>query len=153
MRNKNSSNSDKFRGKKNAEETAQKEAVEETAAEENVAKQQEEAVEEVVYTAYTVSQMMSDLNGNALKAESTYNNQYVEITGRLSNIDSSGAYISIMPEDDEWAIIGVTCYIKTDEQKAQVMEMSVGDMITLKGKVTSVGEVMGYALDIDSINE
>ena len=30
--------------------------------------------------------------------------------------------------------------------------MSIGDIVTLKGKCTSVGEVLGYSLDIDSIN-
>jgi len=32
------------------------------------------------------------------------------------------------------------------------MDMSIGDIVTLKGKCTSVGEVLGYSLDIDSIN-
>lgn len=115
-------------------------------------KKEEETKEEITYTAYTVTQMMDDLKANALKAESTYKDQYVEITGRLSNIDSSGKYISLRPEDDEWAIIGVQCYIKSEEQKEKVMEMSVDDVVTLKGKVKSVGEVMGYSLDIDEIN-
>lgn len=115
-------------------------------------KKEEETKEEITYTAYTVTQMMDDLKANALKAESTYKDQYVEITGRLSNIDSSGKYISLTPEDDEWAIIGVQCYIKSEEQKEKVMEMSVDDVVTLKGKVKSVGEVMGYSLDIDEIN-
>lgn len=111
-----------------------------------------EEQEEIVYTAYTVSQMQDDLDANALKAESTYNKQYVEITGRLGTIDSSGAYITLLPTDDEWAIMGIQCYIQNEEQKAQVMEMSTGDTVTLRGKVTGVGEVMGYSLDIDSIN-
>lgn len=107
---------------------------------------------EITYTAYTVTQMMDDLDKNALKAESTYKDQYVEITGRLGTIDSSGKYISLYPEDNEWAFIGVQCYIKNEEQKAKVMEMSTDDIVTLKGKVKSVGEVLGYSLDIDEIN-
>ena len=105
-----------------------------------------------MYTAYTVTQMMDDLNSNSLKAESTYKDQYVEITGRLDVIDSSGKYISLFPENDEFAFIGVQCYIKNDEQKQKVMEMSTGDIVTLKGKVKLVGEVIGYSLDIDEIN-
>ena len=113
-----------------------------------------EAAEEVVieYTAVTVSEMMEVLDSNAMKAEATYRDAYVEITGRLGTIDSDGKYISLMPVDDEWAFIGVTCYMQNDEQKAQVMEMSVGDTVTLKGKIKDVGEVVGYYLDIDSIN-
>lgn len=113
--------------------------------------QNEEQQEEIVYTAYTVSQMMNDLDSNALKAEETYKDQYVEITGRLDVIDSSGKYISLYPEDNEWAFVGVQCNIKNDEQKQKVMEMSKGDIVTLKGKVKSVGEVLGYTLDIDEI--
>ena len=30
--------------------------------------------------------------------------------------------------------------------------MTVGDIVTLRGKCKDVGEIMGYALDIDSIN-
>lgn len=111
----------------------------------------EDSEPEITYTAYTVTQMMDDLDNNALKAESTYKDQYVEITGRLNVIDSSGKYISLYPEDDEWAFVGVQCNIKNEDQKAKVMEMSTGDIVTLKGKVKSVGEVLGYTLDIDEI--
>lgn len=104
----------------------------------------------IVYTPYDVSVLMSDLDNNALKAAETYDDQYVTLTGRLSNIDSSGKYISIVPTDDEWAIIGVQCYIKNEDQKNAVMEMSVGDTIVVSGKITSVGEVLGYSLDIDN---
>lgn len=114
--------------------------------------EQEESEPEIAYTPCTVSEMMNDLNSNALKAESTYENQYVEITGKLTTIDSGGKYISLVSEDEEWAIIGVTCYIKNDEQREKVMEMSTDDIITLKGKITSVGEVLGYSLDIEEIN-
>lgn len=118
--------------------------------EETESKQEEKA--EISYTQFTVAQMMDDLKSNALKAESAYKDQYVEITGRLATIDSSGKYISLLPEDDEWAIIGVQCYIKNDDQKEKVMEMTTGDTITLKGKVISVGEVLGYGLNIDEFN-
>ena len=115
----------------------------------NVEEPEDPVEEPIVYTPYDVSTLMSDLDGNALKAADTYKDQYVSLTGRLGNIDSSGKYISIMPTDDEWAIIGVQCYIKTDEQKAAVMEMTVGDTIVVSGKITSVGEVLGYSMDID----
>lgn len=112
---------------------------------------EEEPKEEISYSPYSVSQMMSDLDNNALNAETTYKDQYVEITGVLGNIDSGGKYISLMPDDNEFAFIGVQCYIKSDDQKSQVSAMSKGDTVTLRGKVTMVGEVMGYTLDIDEI--
>lgn len=112
---------------------------------------EDEPQEEISYAPYSVSQMMNDLDDNAMNAETNYKNQYVEITGILSNIDSSGKYISLFPEDNEYAFIGVQCYIKTDDQKSKVEKMSKGDTVTLRGKVTSVGEVLGYSLDIDEI--
>ena len=102
----------------------------------------------IEYTAYTVTDLSEDLNSNALKASDKYKGQYVELTGRLSVIDSNGKYISIVDSTDEWAITGVQCYIKNDEQKQVVMDMSIGDEIVVKGKITDVGEVLGYFLDM-----
>ena len=111
-----------------------------------------EPQEEISYTKVSVSQMMNDLETNAMNASDTYKDQYLEITGRLSNIDSSGKYISLLPEDEEFAIIGVQCYIQNDEQKTAVSSLSTGQTVTVRGKCTDVGEVLGYSLDIDSIN-
>lgn len=87
---------------------------------------------------------------NALGASDKYKGQYLEITGRLGNIDSSGKYISLY-SDDEYAIIGVQCQIKNDEQRSKVASMTKGDTVTLKGKCTTVGEVLGYSVDIEEI--
>ncbi len=106
--------------------------------------------EKIEYTPVTVSEMVSDLESNAMKAESKYKGQYIEITGELSNIDSSGKYISLSPE--EFSMYNVQCYLKSDEQKEKVMEMTKGDKVTLRGKCKDVGEIMGYSLDIDSID-
>lgn len=113
----------------------------------------EEVQEEAItYTACTVSQLMDALEENALKASEEYKGQYLEITGRLGGIDSSGDYITLLPEDDEFAFIGVQCYIKNEEQKSAVMELSVGDTLTIQGKITDVGEVLGYFMDIEQIS-
>lgn len=104
----------------------------------------------IEYTAYSVNDMMSDLEANPMNASEKYKGQYIEITGKLSVIDSSGKYISLF-SDDNFAITGVQCYIKTDEQKDAVKNMAKGDMVTLRGKCKDVGEVLGYTLDIDSI--
>lgn len=114
---------------------------------------EKETEQEISYTAYEVSELMSDLESNAMKATDKYEKQYVELTGKLNVIDSSGKYISITPVDDEFAILGVQCYIKNDDQKSVIMNMSIGDTVIVKGKITSVGEVMGYSLDIDEISK
>ena len=115
------------------------------------------AQQEITYTAYSVSELMDDLNTNAMNASDKYKNQYVELTGKLnvidSNIDSDGKYISILPTDDEFAIIGVQCYFQSDEQKSAVKSAAIGDTLVVKGKITDVGEVLGYSLNMDEVTK
>ena len=40
---------------------------------------------------------------------------------------------------------------KNDETKAKVAELSKDSQVTLTGKIKDVGEVLGYSLDIDTI--
>lgn len=112
-----------------------------------------ETEEQIEYTKYEVSQLVDDLNNNALAASEKYKNQYVELTGKLSVIDSSGEYISISPSNNDFSFTTVQCYIKTDEQKSIVSTLSKGDEIIVKGKIKSVGEILGYYLDIDEIQK
>lgn len=109
--------------------------------------------EKIEYQDIAVGQLNKDLEANAMKASDTYKGNYYAVTGKLSNIDAQGGYISITDPDDEWDIMGIQCYIKTDEVKDIVKELSTGDIITVRGKITDVGEVLGYQLDIDSIDQ
>ena len=104
----------------------------------------------IEYVDYTVDDLMAQLEENALKASNDHKGENVRITGKLNNIDSSGKYISLVPNTD-FAIIGVQCYIKNDETKAKVAELSKDSLVTLTGKITDVGEVLGYSLNIDNI--
>ncbi len=105
----------------------------------------------IEYTKYNVSTLIEDLKGNALNASDKYKGQYVELKGRLSNIDSSGAYIDIDSESDDFTFYQVQCYIKNDEQKEVVKKMSIDEIVVIRGKIKDVGEVLGYSLDIDEI--
>ena len=104
----------------------------------------------IEYTAVSVNDMMSDLDSNAMGASDKYKGKYLEITGKLTNIDASGEYINLTADGD-FEIIGVQCNIKNDEQKSKVASLTKGDKVTLKGKCTDVGEVLGYSFDIDEI--
>ena len=104
----------------------------------------------IEYTAVSVNDMMSDLDSNAMGASDKYKGKYLEITGKLSNIDAAGKYIDLMADGD-FEMIGVQCYMKIDDQKSKIASMSKGDAVTLKGKCTDVGEVLGYSLDIEEI--
>lgn len=105
----------------------------------------------IEYTKHTIAEMFDELDANALSAEDKYDGQYVEITGKLDVIDSDGKYIGLYPGRSDFELTGVKCYIMTDKQKEKVKTLSIGDRVTVKGKITAVGEIMGYCLDIDSI--
>ena len=96
--------------------------------------------------------MIDDLKANALKAENTYNNKYVEITGRITNFDSDGSYISIESVSaGDFNLDTILCNIGNKEQLDLLLENSTGDIVTIRGKVTSVGEILGYSVKIEEI--
>lgn len=110
--------------------------------------------EPISYAQHDVTELFAALKDNALKAERTYQDQYVELYGFLANIDSDGKYISVGAAEDNWEYMfdTVHCTIKSEAQLDQVIELSTGDSITVRGKITDIGELLGYMLDIDSIN-
>ena len=121
-----------------------------TATSSTTSEQQKEEATPIEYTSVSVNDMMDALNNNAMGASDKYKGKYLEITGKLTNIDASGKYIDLMADGD-FEIIGVQCYIKNDDQKSKISSMSKGDTVTLKGKCTDVGEVLGYSFDITEI--
>lgn len=96
--------------------------------------------------------MIDDLNNNAMKAESKYQDKNIEFSGKIQSFDSDGAYISVEPTDaDEWNFDTAMCYIKTEEQKNFLMEKNIGDIVVIQGKVKSIGELLGYSIDIANV--
>lgn len=108
------------------------------------------ANQEIEYQQVSVAEMMNLLDTNAAKATKEYKGKYLEITGTLEVIDSDLAYISVHSGED-FTFIGVMCYIQNEEQENKVLEMEIGQEITVQGKCTDVGEVLGYSMDIDTI--
>ncbi len=111
---------------------------------------EEETTTEVIPTEMlkvTVDELEEALDNNAAAAKDTYYEKYVEITGELSNIDSDLKYISLQTEGFK----GIQCYIKNPETKEVVKTLKREQKIVVKGKITRVGEVLGYSLDIVEI--
>lgn len=108
---------------------------------------------EIEYITCTIDEMEDLLTENALTAEEKYEGQYVEVTGELRTIDSDGSYIGVYALHNDFDFLGMTCYIKSDEQLEQVKKMSVGDKVTIRGKVTDVGEILGFMMNIVEIVE
>lgn len=93
--------------------------------------------------------LIDALKENELNASNTYKDKYVELTGKLSVIDSSGKYIGLSPINDDYSLRTVMCYI-TQEQKDIVAGLKKDSLVTVIGTITDVGEVMGYSMKVDS---
>lgn len=108
--------------------------------------------EEIQYELVDLQTMFDDLDANAMKAENNYKKKYVEFECKIKSFDSDGTYISVEPVNaSEWNFITAMCYIKNDTQRSFLIEKNVGDRIKVKGKVKSIGEILGYSIDINEV--
>lgn len=97
----------------------------------------------------TAEQMLSDLEQNPMRAQKLYSDKWFEIVGTLGNMDSEGKYFSL--EGPDFSLISVQCQIPRDKKEEftnKLINMSKGARISVKGKVTDMGEVMGYKVAI-----
>ena len=105
----------------------------------------------IEYQIVDIDELESALKDNAAAAKDKYNGKYLEITGRLGTIDSDLKYISLLSTTDKWDIVGVHCVIKKSSTKDVIKTLKSDQTIVVKGKITDVGEVLGYYLDIDEV--
>lgn len=103
------------------------------------------------YAEADIDILLNDVKNNAAKANKDYKGKYVKIiNGDVFNIESNARYISI-EGSDPYTLIHVQCYPKNDQVKDAMINLSKGQRITVYGKITDVGEIMGYSLDLDKI--
>lgn len=105
----------------------------------------------IEYENVDIDTLEDALENNAAAAKDSYKGKYLAITGRLGTIDSDLKYISLLSTTDNWDILGVHCTIKNSKTKDVVKTLTKDQTIVVKGKITDVGEVLGYYLDIDEI--
>ena len=101
-----------------------------------------EVKEEVAYTVIDMNTLMNDLESNPANAKNKYEDQYFEVTGYVDVIDSDGKYFSIR-NDNEYSIIGLQVSVDK-EDKDFINNLQIGQQITVKVKITDIGEVLGY---------
>lgn len=103
------------------------------------------------YITVSVSTLVNELENNAAAAQKKYKNKYVKVTGKLGTIDSDGDYISIDDPADVFSITGVQCFINKNDKKQSnfVLNLRKGQTVTAYGKITDVGELLGYHLEVD----
>lgn len=99
----------------------------------------------------SAQQMLDDLTANALGASNTYKDKVVTVTGYVGTIDSSGAYFSVDPSPDALVLTSVQAKPKTDEARNTLATLTKGSPVTVTGKVTGVGEVLGISIDAQTV--
>lgn len=111
---------------------------------------QETTAQEEAPLVVSAQELIDALDNNALAAATEYEGKLVTVTGILSNIDSSGDYFSLKGTED-FAL--TTILVKIDEEHlSTVSSFTPEQEITVTGRITSVGEVLGYSMDAETIN-
>ena len=134
----------------NASQAAQESTEAQAESEEKTEAQAEPEPEPVTYEDVDINTLFDTLSNNPLNAKNTYEDKTVRFSGVLKNIDSSGKYFSLGNED-EWSFTSIQCFIRNDETLNAIAASSMGDTITVCGTITSVGEILGYSMDVDHI--
>lgn len=110
-------------------------------------------VKEHQYGTVEMHTLMKDLDANPMRAEKKYENKYYEVRSALVvYIDSDGDNIQVVDPADEYAIIGMIVKPTNKEQKKDFEKISTGQLVDVKGKISHVGDVLGYQLELDSIS-
>lgn len=112
--------------------------------------EKEQEAEPIEYSPVTADELVDALDSNAMKAQNDYKDKYLEVSGKLGTMDSNGKYIDIDSNAD-FNFTSIQCYLKTDEHKEVLMNKTKGDPIVVRGYCKDVGEVLGYSIDIDSV--
>ena len=98
----------------------------------------------------TAKEMIEVLEENALKAKNTYNGKTVTVSGFVGSIDASGKYFSLDPSAEAFVLTGVQ--VQTGKKfQDQLASFRQDQPVTVTGKITNVGEVLGYSLEAATI--
>lgn len=100
------------------------------------------------YENMSVNTLIKDLEENAMKAQKNYKDKYLEVTDRVSNIDSDGNYFSL-GSDNEFSLYSIQIFVN-EKNKDEIVNLKKDENITVKVKVKDVGEVIGYSADLKS---
>ena len=103
------------------------------------------------YMQCTVSQMVSDMDGNPMSAKDRYLDKDLQVTGIITKIDSKGKNFYIGTSESSGVSDSVYCSVQTEEQRQKLMKLSKGSNVTVCGNCYSAGKLLGYSLELDDI--
>ena len=109
-----------------------------------------EAEEKRQYQSVSAVGMIRDYDANAMTAKQRYLNKKIKVLrAQIVDIDVSGALLIASPNDDDISFI--QCTPSNNLKGKSVANIEKGDVVTLYGEVTSVGDVVGRRSDIGSV--
>ena len=103
------------------------------------------------YIIINIDEMNAELKANAARASKNYKGVDVKFTGWLDNIDSDGDYVTVRGQDRYAIFNRFHCRLKDKKHKEAVINKDTGSKITIKGRITDVGEIMGYTVRVDDL--
>jgi len=109
-----------------------------------------EAEEKSQYQSVSAVGMIRDYDANAMTAKQRYLNKKIKVLrAQIVDIDVRGAFLIASPNDDDISFI--QCTPSNNLKGKSVANIEKGDVVTLYGEVTSVGDVVGRRGDIGSV--
>ena len=102
--------------------------------------------ENIIYQKVSPQDLEKELKMNAARAQQQYSDMYIEFDGKLGTIDAYGEYFAIVEE--RFSLSKIHCSIKNEQQKQVLISKNKGDTVHVKGKITQIGEIMGYSIDV-----
>lgn len=106
-----------------------------------------EAEEKRQYQSVSAVGMIRDYDTNAMTAKQRYLNKKIKVLrAQIVEIDVNGDLLIASPNDDDISFI--QCTPSNNLKGKSVANIEKGDVVTLYGEVTSVGDVVGRRSDI-----
>ena len=100
---------------------------------------QQPAVDEAEFIKVSSDFLILAHKEDAAAAEDTYMNKYVEVTGKVSVIETD--YFMLAPNNEDNTFEGfISCNFTNDEQKDAISKVNKGDEIVVYGKIMSMVE-------------
>ena len=108
-------------------------------------------VNESEYVMCEVNGMFADLRRNPLTARETYENNCVKFYGKITDIHNYGYYILVSDTNEEWDYDIIRCVVMNKKQEEVLKTKSIGDTVFIKGRITLIGENIGFNLNIHEV--
>ncbi len=111
-----------------------------------------ESTPDIQFAYFTADELLMDMDQNILRASQKYKDMYLILTGKVSEFYSDGQ-IFLMGSTSYESFQTISCVIADEGQIADLMNASVGDIITIQCKVTQVDQLTGYQVEMISVEE